>query len=46
MLESEKVKKDFLTWILIGWQLYWQPFRFQVLRSLLDHMYYNMVISE
>ena len=42
MLNSMLVNKDFLTWLLIGWQLCCQPIRCQVWKSLLTNMDFNM----
>ena len=36
-LKSMSVIKDFLTWLLFGWQLSCQPIRCQVWKSLLTH---------
>ena len=37
-------KKDFLTWLLIGWQLRCQPIRYQVWISLLTNLDFDMVL--
>ena len=45
MLNSMLINKDFLTWLLIGWQLGCRPIRCQVWKSLLTNMDFNMEIS-
>ena len=45
MLNSMLVNKDFLTWLLIGWQLCCQPTRCQVWKSLLTNLDFNMEIA-
>ena len=39
------VNKDFLTWLLIGWQLCCQPIRCQVWKSLLINMDFDIEIT-
>ena len=36
------VNKDFLTWLLIGWRLCYQPIRCQFWKSLLTNMDFIM----
>ena len=45
MLKSMLVNKNFLTWLLIGWRLCFQPIRRQVRKFLLTTMAFNMEIS-
>ena len=40
-----EINKYSLTWLLIGWRLCCQPIRFQVWKSMLTDMYFNMEIS-
>ena len=46
MLKFILVSKNFLTWLLIGWQLCCQPIRCQVWKSLLTNMDFNKEMSQ
>ena len=45
-VKSEFVNKNLLTWLLIGWLLWYQPIRCQVWKYLLTNMDFNMEISK
>ena len=42
MLQSVQFNKNFQTWLLIGWQLCYQPIRCHVRKSLLTNMDFDM----
>ena len=44
MLKSMLVNKDFLTWLLIGWHLSSQSVKWQVWKSLVTNLDFNMGI--